>query len=110
MASIISKSGAIRFNQCEYAVVSVAADTTTVFTGPCILYGVYVNTVLSAHVLPIQDGSTTVVSIIASAAAGTNILYPGIGFGTSLIVNPDDAATGDIVVAFRRIYTGDVPL
>jgi len=89
--------------ECEYAVVPVADDTTTVFTGPCILYGVYVNTVLSAHVLPITDGATTVVSVVASAAAGTSILYPGIRFNTSLIVNPHDDATGSITVAFRRV-------
>ena len=98
-----TRFGQLVHEECEYAVVAVATDTTTVFTGPCILYGVYVNTVLSAHVLPITDGSTTVVSIVASAAAGTSILYPGIRFDTSLIVNPDDAATGSITVAFRRV-------
>ncbi|KKL18287.1 hypothetical protein LCGC14_2477020 [marine sediment metagenome] len=89
--------------ECEYAVVPVADDTTTVFTGPCILYGVYVNTVLSAQVLPIKDGTVTVVSLVASAAAGTSILYPGIRFDTSLIVDPDDSATGSVTVAFRRV-------
>ena len=89
--------------ECEYTVVPVADDTTTVFTGPCILYGIYVNTVLSAHVLPIEDASTTVVSVVASAAAGTSILYPGIRFNTSLIVNPDDSATGSVTVAWRRV-------
>ena len=91
------------FEECEYTVVPVADNTTTVFTGPCILYGVYVNTVLSAHALPIQDVSTTVVSIVASAAVGTSILYPGIRFNTSLIVNPDDSATGSVTVAWRRV-------
>ncbi len=111
MASIDSKPGNITFNQCEYAVVDVSVDTTTVFTGPCILYGVYVNTVLSNHALPIEDGSTTVVSVVALAAVGTSILYPGISFGTSLIVNPDNAATGSITVAFRRVNAAtDIPL
>ena len=89
--------------ESEYVVVPVADDTTTVFDGPCILTGIYVNTVLSAQVLPIQDGATTVVSLVASAAAGTSIQYPSIRFDTSLIVNPDDAATGSITVAFRRV-------
>jgi hypothetical protein len=67
------------------------------------LYGIYVNTVLSAHVCPIADGTTTVVSLVASAAAGTSILYPGIRFNTSLIVDPDNSATGSITVAYRPV-------
>ena len=89
--------------ESEYAVVDVSVDTTTVFTGPCILTGIYVNTVLTAQALPIKDGTTTVVSLVASAAVGTSILYPGIRFNTSLIVDPDNAATGSVTVAFRRV-------
>ncbi len=86
-----------------YGVVSVADNTTTVYTGPCVLHGVYVNTVLSNHVLPIKDGTTTVVSIPALAAAGS-IYHPfDIVFNTSLVVDPNDAATGDIVVAYRPL-------
>ncbi len=90
------------YEETEYFVVDVADDSTTVFTGPCTLQGVYVNTVLSNHVLPVQDGSTTVVSVVALAAAGTSIRYPGIRFETSLIVNPNAAATGSVTVAFRK--------
>ncbi len=90
------------YNETEYAVVSVTDDTTTVFTGPCTLHGIYVNTTLSAHVLPVTDGSTTVVSLDSSTAVGTNINFPGIRFETSLIVNPDDAGTGRVTVAFRK--------
>jgi len=89
--------------ESEYAVVSVTDNTTTVFDGPCILTGVYVNTILSAHVLPITDGATTVVSLVASAAAGTSIAYPSIRFNTSLIVNPNDSGDGSITVTFRRV-------
>ena len=87
----------------EYTVVNVADNTTTVFTGPCILNGVYVNTVLSAHACPIKDGTVAVASLVASAAVGTSIKYPGIRLNTSLIVDPDDAATGSITVAWRRV-------
>lgn len=87
--------------ECDYEVVDVSVNSTTVYDGPAILYGVYVNTALSAHALPIQDGSTTVVSIAASAAVGTNETFPGIKFNTSLIVNPNDAATGSVTVAYR---------
>ena len=90
------------YNETEYSVVSVTDDTTTVFTGPCTLHGIYVNTALSAHVLPIEDGSTTVVSVISSAAAGLSVPFPGIRFETSLIVNPNNAGTGSVTVAFRK--------
>lgn len=86
----------------KYAVVNVANDSTTVYAGPCYLWGVYVNTGLSAHVLPIQDNTTAVVSIAASAAAGTNITLPGIYLATSLVVDPNDAATGSVTVAYEE--------
>lgn len=87
-------------HQCIYSVVDVSNDSTTVSSVPAILYGVYVNTALSAHALPITDGSTTVVTIPASSAAGTIITFPGIRFETSLIVDPNDAATGSITLAY----------
>jgi hypothetical protein len=99
----MAKQAQLVQTQNDYAVVSVADDTTTVYTGPCMLYGVYVNTVLSAQVLPIKDGATIVVTLPASAAAGSHFPIPGIKFSTSLIVDPDNAATGDIVVAYRPV-------
>lgn len=89
--------------ECDYAVVDVGDNTTTVYNGPAILYGIYVNTVLSNHALPIEDGSTTVVTVVAQAAVGTSILYPGIRFNTSLIVNPNDSGTGSVTVAYRPV-------
>lgn len=90
-------------NECLYKVVDVGDNSTTVFDGPALLFGVYVNTVLSAHALPIKDGSTTVVSLAASAAVGTNPSFPGIRFETSIVVDPDDAATGSVTVAYLPI-------
>ena len=89
--------------QTDYAVVSVTDNTTTVHTGACMLYGVYVNTALSAHALPIQDGSTTIISVAASAAVGVNTNLPGLKFDTSLIVNPNDAGTGSVTIAYRPV-------
>lgn len=100
---LVNDASELVHTECRYAVVDVADNSTTVYNGPAILHGVYVNTALSAHVLPIKDGSTTVVSLAASAAAGTSILYPGIRFETSLIVDPNDAATGSVTVAYRPI-------
>jgi hypothetical protein len=90
--------------ECEYATVSVATDSTTVVNGPCIFYGAVVTTVLSAHALPIMDNATTIAAFAASAAVGTTInIQSGVRCNTSLVVDPDNAATGDITVWFRRL-------
>lgn len=89
--------------ECLYAVVNVQDDITTVYTGPALLYGVYVNTALSAQALPIKDGTTTVVSIAASAAVGTNITFPGIRFETSIVVDPDNSGSGSVTIAYLPI-------
>lgn len=81
-------------------VVDVATDSTTVSAGPAYLVGVYINTALSAHALPILDGAATKFTLPASAAAGTFYPIEGI-FATSLIVDPNDAATGNITVIWR---------
>ncbi len=100
---MVTKQAKLVQTQNEYAVVNVATDSTTVYTGPCILYGIYVNTVLSAHPCPIVDGTTTVLTLAASLAAGTAEPYPGIRFETSLIVDPDNAGTGNITVIYRPV-------
>ena len=169
--------------ECIYAVVNVADNSTTVSAIPALLFGVYVNTALSAHVLKLQDnttaalavadateanpiqvttsvphglvsgntvdfaampgdfgtnlngnnyvityvstteftvpvdgslygaytsggtvvGATTVVTIPASAVAGAMYPMPGFRFETSLVVNPLDAATGSVAIAYRPI-------
>jgi hypothetical protein len=90
--------------ECDYAVVDVATDSTTVHTGPCIYYGSIVTTVLSAHALPIQDGSNVIDSFAASAAVGEDhLLTHGVRCATSLVVDPDNSATGRITVFYRPI-------
>ncbi len=96
-------TGQITFNQCDYQVIDVATDSTTIYTGAIMLFGVYVNTVLSAHVLPFLDGATTVITVPASAAAGSMYPFPGILFTTSLIMDPNDSATGNVTVAYRKL-------
>ena len=98
-----TKQAALTHLQTEYSIVDASDNTTTVYSGNCMLYGVYINTVLSAHAVLIKDGTTTVVSIPASAAVGEYIPFPGIRFDTSLIVDPDDSATGSITVAYRTV-------
>lgn len=109
MATLVSTDPKTRparliHNECQYTIVDVADNSTTVFTGPCILFGLTVTTVLSAHALPVQDGATNVVAALAaSAAVGTTTQYAGIRCDTSLIVNPNDAATGRVTVIWRKI-------
>lgn len=89
----------------NYTRVDLAADAgVTVSATPAILGKVYVDTVLSAHACPFLDGATTVFSLIASLAAGTNFsAMEGTRFETSLIVNSNDAATGLLVVQWRPL-------
>jgi len=90
--------------ECDYLVVDVAADSTTVYTGKCIYYGCVVTTALSAHALPIMDGSNTIDSFAASAAVGT---YHGFNHGvrcsTGLVVDPNNSATGTVTVFYRPL-------
>ena len=87
--------------QCKYAVVDTSNDSTTVSSVPAVLYGIFVNTVLSAHTVLIVDGSTTVLTLPASLAAGTNLTFPGgIRFETSLVVDPDNSSTGNITLSY----------
>ena len=85
--------------------------STVVTTGPARLYGVYVNTVLSAHTVAIQDYNPasspilakTVVTIPASAAAGAMYNFPGIKFNHRIrVLSSNSAATGAITVAYKE--------
>lgn len=86
------------------SVVDVAANSTTVYTGPCLLHGIYVDAALSAHACPVVDNATTKFSLVASLAAGTSLQFPGgILFETSLVIDPNDAATGTIAVFYQPL-------
>lgn len=97
----MARDGQTIVQECEYAVVNVADNSTTVYTGKCLYYGAAVTTVLSAHALPIMDGSNTVDSFAASSAVGSVHSWPGIICNTSLVVDPNDAATGSVTVFYR---------
>ena len=84
----------------RYCIVDVSDNSTTVLNGPGYLVGVWVDVALSAHALPIKDGSQAVVNIPASASAGSKYEFNGMYFGTSIVVDPNDVATGTVVVAF----------
>lgn len=87
----------------QYTVVNLATDSTTVCPVPAVIGNIWVNTVLSAHACPIIDGATTLFTIPLSTAAGTTFTHmKGTVFLTNIIVDPDNAATGSIVVQWTR--------
>lgn len=90
-------------SECIGTPVDTATDSTTVFAGPALLYGIYVNTVLSAHTVVIADNATAKITLPASLAAGTNLQFPGIRFDTSLVCDPNDSSTGNITIIYRKL-------
>ena len=89
----------------------LAPNTTQIQNGPCRLFGVYVNTVLSGHTVAIQNYTTaesplptavTLVTLPASMAAGTSVQYPGIEFSKGMRVVPNISGTGSITLAIKQ--------
>ncbi len=90
--------------ECDYLAVDVANNSTTVYTGACLYFGCIVTTALSAHALPILDGSNTIDSFAASSAVGTaHLLLHGVRCATGILVDPNDSATGNVTVFYRPI-------
>lgn len=89
---------------CTITEVDLATDADVVVTAsPCVLLGVYVNTVFSAHAVNLIDDVTTKLILPASLAAGTKIDFPSATFATNLSINSNDAATGKLVVFWRAL-------
>lgn len=102
--SVIPSAGAIDTKSvgCNVTVYDVATDADVVISSaPCLLLGLYVNTVLSAHAVNVQDNSTVKMVLPASMAAGSKIDCHGAKFLTNLTMNSNDAATGQILVFWR---------
>jgi hypothetical protein len=92
----------------NYTLVDLVDNSTVVSATPAIIGTIWVNTVLSAQACPIKNGAVTVYSLPASAPVTTTEatsfkFLRGTRFDTSLIVDPDDAATGTIVVQWRPL-------
>lgn len=91
-------------NEWFYASVDLSNDVTTITSVPCLIAGWNVNTAMSAHACPIEDGATTVVSIPASSAAGAyRDMFRPVRTASNLIVNPDNAATGVVTIFYRPL-------
>ena len=76
---------------------------TTIYDGPALLFGVYVNTVLSAHTVIFKDDTTAKITLPASLAAGSERDMHGARFETSLVIDPDDASSGNLTVFYRPL-------
>jgi len=85
----------------RYASVDLSNDVTTITAVPCLVLGAKVTTTMSAHVCPIKDDTATVFSIPASSVVGYSDSVEGTRFETSLVVDPDNAATGVITVFYK---------
>jgi len=83
-----------------HGLVDLSDDSTTVSAVPCRIWGISCTTVLSNHICPVQDDAVVVLSLPALWAAASWISLPGDFYATSLVVNPNVAATGDIVVYY----------
>ena len=90
-------------SEWRYAVVDLADNLTTITAVATLVKGVYINAALSAHACPIKDNTTTVVTLPASASAGTHYEFDGIRFESKLIVDPDDSATGSVMVEYNLL-------
>ena len=91
--------------QTDHATVLMTTNTTTVYTGPVILVGIHVNVALDGNACEIESvAGTSVFTIAASTAAGTNIDCFSMRLNEALIVNPADAAaSGQITVCYRPV-------
>ena len=76
---------------------------TTIHDGPAVVFGVYVNTVLSAHTVVFKDGTVAKLTLPASLAAGSERCFYGARFDTSLVIDPDDSSTGNVTVFYRPL-------
>lgn len=90
------------------SVVDLSDNSTTVYAGAAQLVGVHVHTTLSAQDCPIEDGTdgTAFFNIPASTAAGTWLEAGNMRYTSSLYVDPDDSATGQITVVYTPIHDG----
>lgn len=87
-------------NEWKKAVVDLADNSTTISSLPCLVKGVYINTQISSHVCDIKDGSDVAYKIPASATAANRYDFGPTRFETSLVIDPNDAATGNITVEY----------
>lgn len=86
--------------------VNLSSDITTVYTGAGYIIGFYVNVSPGVGTTLIKDGTNAIISIPVGLTAGTWIPLGDIEFLTSLVVDPDNSATGSITIVYQK-YTNE---
>lgn len=86
--------------------VNLETNSTTVYAGPCLLRGASVAVATSAQVCLIKDNTTIVTAVPASAPVGTWVEFGDGRIESSLVVDPDDSATGYITVIYKPFHDG----
>lgn len=96
-------SGSVDKTLATLTIVDVSNDNDVVVTAsPAVVYGYYIDTVLSAQAVVIKDNEEAKVTVPASCAAGTNVtLAAPVSFATNIKVESNDAATGKVAVLWR---------
>lgn len=90
-------------DEWSYGVADLSDNSTTISSVPAVLKAAYVNTVLSNHACPIKDSTTSVFTLPAGACAGDKFDFEKTRFETSLIVDPDDSATGSVTLIYKKL-------
>ena len=89
-------------------IVLTTNDSTELYLGSGRLIGYYIEVALSAHALPVKDDDTVLFTIPASLAVTGNFIpiggQDGLEFLTSLVIDPDNAATGGKVMFVWQPY------
>lgn len=85
-----------------YAVTSPLTTGVVVTTGPAKLHRVHVNTALSAHAVTLNNRTTAMATLPASAPAGASYAFDGMYFNDQLRVAVNAAGTGSITVMYSE--------
>ena len=85
-------------------VVDLSDDTTLVYTGACRFLGYIVNTVLSAHVVSIEDTGTAIFTLPASKAVSDFIPVAGengLDCLVGITITPNASSVGSVTIVYQ---------
>ena len=90
-------------SEYQCTAVDLAVDLTDLLLGPALCAGCYVNVTMSAHSCLILDGVVSKLTLPASLTAGTLLVWPAFICLTSLTIDPNDVATGNVSFFWRAL-------
>jgi hypothetical protein len=76
--------------------------STTVWPGPALLLGIWVEATIGTASITIDDNATSRLAVPVAIPIGVHRL-PGVIFETSLVVNPQDSSTGQIRLLYKPL-------